>query len=256
MSLVDQILGKQPVGRGPVDESDVPPVLAGKRNDPRRQRTVPPKDKDDDKLRQKARQSSVVASIIGMTEADDESIIPPDAQSMDNMTGAANIPGIRTDPLPPADGPAEPQATTNVAGEELIQPTAALVAPDVTPNVFQQLDPSQVPAPPKPAERPMPPPSVAAAQQMGREQPMTQPSTSSSASARGVMDTILGRQNPAPEELQAMAESMVATMADPAEIAAKVANAMTPAQPGASLMPEHKEGDGKTVYNSFRRFMG
>jgi hypothetical protein len=69
------------------------------------------------------------------------------------------------------------------------------------------------------------------------------------------MDTILGRQNPAPEELETMAESVVASMnVDIGEIKAKVAEAMTPAIPGASLMPEHREGDGKSVYNAFRRF--
>jgi len=242
-NLVDQILGRRVAESG-----DVPPVLAGKPRRPLPLRIQPPKDKNDDKLRAKARQSSVVASIIGMTESDDESIIPSEAKLVDTTLGGETIPGVRNDPLPSAEGPAEPQFMANVDGAELIQPTAALVAPDVTPNVMKQIDPSQVPAPPKSIERPTPPPSVAAAQQMGHQ--------TMSAGARGAMDTILGRQNPAPEELETMAESVVAAMnVNPAEITVKVAEALTPAQPGTSLMPDHKESDGKTVYSAFRRFM-
>jgi hypothetical protein len=79
------------------------------------------------------------------------------------------------------------------------------------------------------------------------------------------MDTILGRQNAGPqsapnyrqEESQAMAESFAASMVvDESEIKAKVAEMLTPTDPGVTTMPDHKEGDGKTVFNSFRRFMG
>jgi len=184
-----------------------------------------------------ARQRSVVASIMGMTESDDEGIIPDDAERVDTLTGGEHIPGIRSDSLPRPEGPAEPRVTTNVGGEELIQPTAALVAPDITPNVMQPIDPSQVPAPP---QRPVPPPSVAAAQQMGAED------------ARNVMNTILGRQNVQPHA--ATAESVVAAMTHPVVIQEKVGEAMTSAEAGAS-MPRHQEGDGRTVYNAFRPFM-
>lgn len=246
-ALVDQILGRKPVAEELV--GSVPPVMAGKPRSAAAVRKQPPKDEEEDELKKKARRSSVVASIMGMTESDDESIIPDNAKTVDTLTGGEHIPGIRSEPLPPAEGPSEPAATTNVDGEELIQPTAALVAPDVTPNVMQPIDPSQVPAPP---QRPTPPPSVAAAQAMpapGIPSP--------GRGAMGTMDTLLGRQNsqPQPEEAAAMAEALIASMADPAEIQAKVAEAMTPAQPGSSLMPEHKEGDGKTVYSAFRRFM-
>jgi hypothetical protein len=111
-----------------------------------------------------------------------------------------------------------------VGGEELIQPTAALVAPDITPDVMQPIDPYQVPAPP---QRPVPPPSVAAAQQMGAED------------ARNVMNTILGRQNVQPQpETAVTAESVVAVMTHPVVIQEKVAEAMTSAEAGAS-MPRH-----------------
>lgn len=238
MSLVDQLLGRRVA-------NESAPLIAAKQQKPLPRRIQPPQDEEEDKLRKRAaRQRSVVASIMGVSESDDEGIIPDDAQEVDTLTGGEHIPGIRNDPLPKPESPAEPErSASNSGGEELIEPTAALVAPDITPNVMRPIDPSQVPAP---AHRPAPPPSVAAAQQMGAQD------------ARGALGTILGRQNiqPQPDEAAtaAMAESMVAQMTHPLVAQQKVAEAMTPAQEGGA-MPVHQEGDGHTVYNAFRRFM-
>jgi hypothetical protein len=241
MSMIDEILGR-------ADENcSVVPVPATRQQRPIPGRKDPPKDEEEEKLRRQAvRRRSVVASIIGMVESDDEGIIPGDAERVDTLTGSEQIPGIHSDPLPKAEGPAEPDGEGS-DDDELIQPTAALVAPDITPNVMQPIDPSRVPAP---VSRPQPPPSVAAAQQMGAAE--------ASADATGVLATILGRQNrePQPEayEQEAVAESMVAAMTHPAIVKQRVAEALTPESAGAA-MPIHQEGDGKTVYNTFRRFM-
>ena len=246
MSMIDDLLGRRPVRE---DFSALPPGTY-KQQRPAPVRQLPPKDKEEDKLRKKARQSSVVACILGMTESDDEGIIPPDAKQVDTFSAGERIPGIRSDPLPQAEGPEEP-AVSNVSGEELIQPQAALVAPDITPNVMQPLDPSQVPAPPRPPQAPLPPMTGGNPELPGE-------------AARGVMNTILGRQNagsqpqaPAPSqaELESMAASTVAAMTNPIVIQEKVAEALTPAQPGTSTMPDHREGDGKSVYTAFRKFM-
>ena len=252
MSLVDQMLGRSPLR----EDSSVPPALTVPAKRPSAVRRQTPEDKEEEGLKKKARHCSVVASIMGMTESDDESIIPSDADPVDVLVGGAHIPGIRSDPLPGEEDPEEPLSTTNADGEELIQPSAALVAPDVTPNVMKTIDPSQVPAPPKPPEPvapPVPPPTM--------EQPHD---------FRGVMDTVLGRQSAQPqaasaadmEAANAMAESFLASAVDsavdPGAIQQRVSEALTPASGGseASIMPKHSEGDGKTVYDSFRRFTG
>lgn len=191
-------------------------------------------------MRNKARHGSVVASILGMTESESEGIIPDDATLMDQFGSAAAIPGVRRDPVPRQDEPAEPAATALVDGEELIQPTAALVAPDVTPNALKPIDPSQVPAAPRPMARPMP-----------------HPATGAPGGAAGTMDTVLGRQDPQAEmAANAMAESLAASAyePDPEVVQAKAAAALTPAPANASIMPDHKEGDGKRIYETFRRF--
>ncbi len=176
MSTLDQILG-----RTPITEDDVVPVVAGARARPasvlRRQE---PKDKEEKSLRDRARRSSVIASITGMAESDEEGIIPHDAKRVDPYS-TEQIPGTSGTPTNlGTETPSEP-SRTNAHGEELIPPTAALVAPDVTPKVFEPVDPSQVPAPPKPTG----PPGPATAS------PATSPAT-------GALDTLLGRQNPSP----------------------------------------------------------
>jgi hypothetical protein len=238
MGLVDQLLGQKPLVR------EDTPALWARPQRPTPARREPPQDEEEEKLRKKAAcQRSVVASIMGMTESDDESIIPDDAEQVDTLTGGEHIPGIRSDPLPSPEGPSEPGATTNVSGEELIQPTAALVAPDITPNAMRPIDPSQVPAAP---QRPMPPPSVAAAQAQGAEE--------AAGGARGVMDLLMGRQNSAPQPEGAMAESMVAAMTHPAVVKQRVAEALVPGEAGGT-MPRHQEGDGQSVFRAFRQFV-
>ena len=259
MSLIDQLIGRKPVA----EDYSVPPVLAGKQQRPVPSRSQPPK--EDAKIaarRAAVRRQSVLASIMGMTESEEEGIIPTDAQELDTENFGAVIPGVKKDPLPKAGGPAEPTGCQNPGQEELIQPFAALVAPDLTPNTLKPIDPSRVPQPPRP-----PMPQMPAAQP---QQSAPLPQGSVGYAGRDVMDMLLGRQNngpqPAPnsrppyyqqEESIAMAESLAASMAvDESEIKAKVAASLTTADPGTCLMPNHKEGDGKTVFNSFRRFMG
>jgi len=256
MGLIDDILGRRSVRE---NTSDVVPVVAGKQRLPLRKE--PPKDKEDDKLKDRARRSSVVAHIMGMTESDDEAIIPDEAKPLDPMQ-THQIPGLSSrNPVDDKEeGAAEP-SRTNIHGEDLIQPSAALVAPDVTPNVMVPLDPSLVPAGARQMERPMPP------------SPMGQPEAGAPAGAptppppgnspnRGVLDTILGRQNTAPQPdaaAQAMAEAMASSMMEAAvngTIQERVASKIIPAAEGGEGMPVHREGDGRSVYNAFRRFTG
>jgi hypothetical protein len=262
MGLIDDILGRRSVRE---NTSDVVPVVAGKQRLPLRKE--PPKDKEDDKLKDRARRSSVVAHIMGMTESDDEAIIPDTAQSLDPMQ-THQIPGLSS--RNPVDDneeePSEP-SRTNIHGEELIPPSAALVAPDVTPNVMVPLDPSQVPAGARTMERPAPPSPMGQPEAGAPAQPPMGTSPN-----RGVLDTILGRQNTGPQPAaaaQAMAESMLhqdaaaQAMAEAmmneavnGTIQERVASKIVPAAEGGEGMPIHREGDGRSVYNAFRRFTG
>lgn len=202
-----------------------------------------PKDKESDKLRNKARQASVVAAITGMNESDEESIIPDNAKRIDTFS-TEQIPGLKSTPDINNDSPSEP-SLANSHGEELIPPTAALVAPDVTPKVFQLIDPSQVPAPPKPTNVPPGAPSV----------------TPAPPAAGGALDTILGRTpTPPPGGIPPMqppvtAESFMQTIS-PMEIKSKAAASLVPASAGGSSMPEHREGDGRTIFNAVRHLVG
>lgn len=235
MSTIDQILGR------PVSE-DCPPVQTARVRLASPARREPPKDKENEKLRNKARQASVIAAITGMSESDEESIIPDNAKPVDPFS-TEQIPGLKSTPDINNDSPSEP-SLANSHGEELIPPTAALVAPDVTPKVFQLVDPSQVPPPPKPTNVPPGAPSAAPAPPAGGN----------------ALDTILGRTpTPPPGAAPAMppvtAESFMQTIS-PLEIKAKVAEKLVPASAGGSSMPEHKEGDGRTIFNAVRHLVG
>jgi hypothetical protein len=200
-------------------------------------RRQPPDDKEEKKLRDKARQSSVVAHIVGMTENDEESIIPPGAKQIDPYS-TGQFQGLAHTPKNlGGSSPSEPSTSAH-PGEELIPPTAALVAPDVTPQVFEPIDPSRVPAPPAPATAPGTP-SVSPA----------------SPSATGAMDTILGRQNPSTVPPAVAVESFMQAV-NPLEIKSRVADKLVPASAGGSGMPLHQEGDGRTIFNVVRSLVG
>jgi hypothetical protein len=240
MSVVDAILG-----RG-LTEDDVPPVMASRPRTAATARREPPEDEEEEELKKKAakaRSSSVVAGILGMSESDEEGIIPPEAKPFDTFT-TQQIPGMKEAPKLEGSTPSEP-SVANSHGEQLIPPTAALVAPDVTPNVLALIDPSQVPAPPAP---PVPPAPVE------RPAPPT-----GAVPPQPALDTILGRQNPAAEVQPppGTVESFQAAInpaASPVMAKIKIAEALTPASAGGGDMPAHQEGDGKTIYNAFRQF--
>lgn len=100
---------------------------------------------------------SLAAALMGLGEAEeaeeatdeeaDESIIPADAEATAGSTQDIKLdPDIETEDqtAAPPDGPPE---ASPVAGEQLLTPRAALVAPDVTPQATDSIDPSEVPEP-------------------------------------------------------------------------------------------------------------
>ena len=131
-SLVSAMLGR-PI----VQEDDSVPVPVTKTRSARRSR-------ENDRLVNRR----TITAIMGMAE-DQESIFPADAVQIDGVTGFA--PGIKGGDKPVDRAPEEPEDPDYAQGEDLMSPTIALVAPDVTPQALQPLDPSQVPPDVKPS---------------------------------------------------------------------------------------------------------
>lgn len=140
-SLVAAMTGK-PVKQ--VREDEAVPIPAGVRPQ------VP--------LRRRERlQKRVAAAMMGIREAEDdneEAIIPGDAEPIDSITGPSGI-KMDKEKMDRDRQPKEPDApiTPDEGTEELMTPRDALVAPDVTPDAFEPIDPSEVPAPKNPPPR-------------------------------------------------------------------------------------------------------
>lgn len=111
--------------------SDIVPVVATRQARAARERS--------EKLRRQ--RSRAVAGVLGVMEADEESAIPDDAEPLEGITGPARqFPGMHDVEA------VEPKVTDPYGSkEELMPPNVALVAPDVTPQATEPLDPSLIP---------------------------------------------------------------------------------------------------------------
>jgi len=99
--------------------------------------------------RRSVQRRSAAAMMMGMHEAEDQddSIIPDDAQEIENIAGPS---GIRLDDEPmkrdrEAREPDSPPETGGDTQDRLLSPRDALVAPDVTPQALEPIDASEVP---------------------------------------------------------------------------------------------------------------
>jgi hypothetical protein len=215
-------------------QEDVPVPVAACRSE------IPNRRKD-----RRSVQRRTAAAMMGMREdqdQDQDGIIPGDADEVDNYGGPA---GTKVDHDKVEDDETPDDAMTPASSGyeeetgELIAPSAALVAPDVTPHTLEPLDPSQVPAPKQPAAAPAPPAAPAAT-----GQPPIDP-----------MDVLLGRRSgrqPMPPEETA---PPVTTEAAQATINATLGVS----GPGDLLgqgreMPPPAPGDAKKVMEAFYRF--
>ncbi len=171
--LVARLTGKPVATR--IKEDDSVPVPAGfRQQEPARGRS------------RLNRHRRVAAAMMGLGEAndpDEDSIIPDDAEPIDGLAGPSGIKLDQTkvDKDQEAEEPDHP-VTPEDGTEELMTPRDALVAPDVTPEAFEPIDPGDVPAPkqaaaPAPAPAPKPAPV--------NNQPDINP-----------MDVLLGRVSP------------------------------------------------------------
>lgn len=131
MSALDRVLGRKL--NETTTTGDIAPVMA----------SVPAwqhikRNKDEESRRKK--KSSEVAKVVGESQEEGD-VIPSDAEEAEdsdfNAAAGVHVPK-----------PKEPKKNPDQAAseeEKLLTPTAALVAPDVTPDSMTEIDPSQVP---------------------------------------------------------------------------------------------------------------
>jgi hypothetical protein len=129
-----------------VNENVPVPVAAKRRPNPR------------EMVRRHEPQMRAAAAIMGMTEDVGMSIIPDDAEEIEAMTGTSGlkIKDQRTPKSPEREPGVPVDSQAEEEPEEVMTPKDILVAPDVTPELFTPIDPSDVPEPPQAAAPPQP----------------------------------------------------------------------------------------------------
>lgn len=179
-------------------------------------------------------------------------VIPDDAEELDPTEQAA---GTITTPLEPIKDVVMEPTKPKDDDEKFTSPYSALTAPDATPDSLTQIDPSKLPGVSVDKF------STKDATQAAPEQQTPSPELSApdegTDSAMRTMDVLLGRRrvgSPAkkPEEFQQMG-------AITSEAQALSALGMSAVSGEALLgqgqeMPPPKPGDGKPIYEAFRRF--
>ncbi len=232
MNALDRILGRETVDEA---TSDVVPAVAGAR----------PRGVLRDAARRK--RSRVVASIVGRLTEDDpedrdnrdadgneESLFPDDAEEVEDQRALA-MPSLKgVDPV--KDYKKDPDSA---GGEELLTPRAALVAPDVTPEAETHISPTEVPGYGQGSSF-----TSAEAAQAPPEQP-----------GKSAVDTLLGRRPVKPNSMVPPSQARPTPM--PMELGAVTEEEAKAAilESAGQGMPDHKAGDGKSVFNNIRRFI-
>ncbi len=198
-----------------------------------------------------------VRAVLG--EAEEEKIIPDDAQPIDDV--GRNIITTKLNPIKDVvQEPSHPYGPK----EKYLTPYAALTAPDATPEGLSPIDPSRVPGQgvaqaftwdelkkagetpaAAPASTPIPTPAVNPLDVLLGRQP-----TAKSAEEFGKQGTVTTEE--AALSAAGISNPIVEEEAKAKAAAALVAN---PDPTGASLMPDHKAADTKTVCEIARRFI-
>ena len=182
------------------------------------------------------RRSVAAAMILGLGEdEDDPSIIPDDAEEIENIAGPS---GIRLDKKKSDQDqqPAEPDFPAEIDAEEetLLTPRDALVAPDVTPQALEPIDASEVPPAPEPPRTVQP-----------EVQAQVNP-----------MDVLLGRTSRPNDQARQMPPEQIATES----VQAAVNTLLNPIGSGEALlrakqpMPDHKPNDGTKIMEAFEKY--
>jgi hypothetical protein len=265
MSDLDRVLGRSVPLRETTVTGDIAPVMTGGGMNGRPKRPGLAK-KNDEKQRRRT-----IAGVLGATmEAAEEDeyeetteqrsgVIPANAEELED--GRSDPSGLRLkEPQFKKSNPDSPKDER----EALMSPKAALVAPDVTPDSMTEIDPSEVPggegetfkAPDVSIEPPAPGPVPADIGAPTAPEPGQDTFTTA-------MDTLLGKSRKAAPGAAPSAPPPPATVESISpEAAAAMFTAPVEGVSGDALlrqnqpMPDPKVGDGKRVFESFRRFVG
>ena len=266
--LVDQVMGRASV----VNEDDCVPVPGGAvtrrsfrdRMVQSRQRPEPEGEEDEQREARRQEDESMSADLRAVLgEAEDQgSIIPQNAEEVDS---AYHVITARMNPV--KDVVQEPSHPSGEK-EKYLTPYAALTAPDATPEAMTPIDPSRVPGAASASKF-----SWNDLEKATPEPPPEAPSASSGVDmAVRAMDVLLGRDRasePARDQREFARTGAVATeeaalaamgvenpvLAEAAQAKAAAALSANPDPAGETLMPEHKAGDPKKVYEAARKFI-
>ena len=254
---------------------DVPPVLAGGQSHALKGVVDRPMGKTRKKKRSEAEakdsrrvRNSLVAGLLGVQEG---GIFPGDAKVVGSSDASNNALAL-DDFTEPDQGVSDPYKGDV---EPLIDPSVALVAPDVTPNALKPMDPSSIPGADKgaPPEREMPTPqptpqpiSTAPPAAPAAQAPPTDSALGSSNNAVNTMDMLLGRKRGTQESASSGSAAHPANVTPISEAAAMSSlPGITPISDSISAvnamsvgtgMPEPKRGDGSQIMAAHRRFKG
>jgi hypothetical protein len=274
MNDLDRVLGRSVPLRETTTTGDVAPVMSGGGMNGRPKRPGLVKKKDDDAKAARGRAVAGVLGSIGEAVEEDEyeeaseqrdGVIPKNAEELEGGRQDPSGLNIKTPEFKKRD-PDSPRDEK----EALLTPRAALVAPDVTPNSMTEIDPSDVPGPEgtsfkaseAAAEAPAPGPTPAA---IGEPTPPEAPGIGQQDTFTTAMDTLLGRSRqaasaPTPGGRPAPPPAMESKQPISQEAAAAMFTTGSEVSGDALLrqnqpMPEPTVGDGKRVFESFRRFV-
>lgn len=201
-----------------------------------------------DRLEQSRRKDrGVMQRVMGESaQGTNDPIIPKDADEIE-VTGQPIKKGIK----PVKDTVLEPRDPYGEK-EKMMTPQAALVAPDVTPDADQPLDPATVPGTRSTSFR-----TTDAENEPDREQP------DSGTVSKKAMDALLGRSKPptpmepdAVETTEAAAYGMLGVKSPAAQHLDESAPSGEAVLKEGAPMPEHVHTNGQSVYRTFRKFTG
>lgn len=267
MSLARQLIGETTMaGDVPSVLGNAPATTALQNGDSSEKRN---KRRKEDSKKKKRLHNAVVDGIIG--HGIKENLFPEDAKVVDTQDASNNALSL-DDYEEPSSEVSDPYKGDV---EPLIDPTVALVAPDVTPNALKPVDPSSVPgasqgAPPEekvsepeaapepmPTEPPAAPASAAPEAAPATTEPAPAPTSPPRNAAMSAMDTILGRRRAAesaPQPAQApITESAALSHLPGIAPAPGPAASINPMATGTG-MPDPHQGDGKKILEAARRF--
>jgi hypothetical protein len=270
MSDLDRVLGRSVPLRETTTTGDIAPVMTGGGMNGRPKRPGLVKKKDAHRTRR------AVAGVLGTigeaaeeeeyeeTTEEREGVIPKNAEELED--GRSDPSGLNL--KKPEFKKATPDSPKNEK-EALMSPKAALVAPDVTPDSMTEIDPSEVPGgegetfkAPDVTREPIAPSPVPPS--IGEPVPGAPAATAAPGqdTFTTAMDTLLGRDRTQAQAPRPAPPTMESKQPISPEAAAAMFTAPVDAPSGDVLlkqnqpMPEHKIGDGKQVFESFRRFVG